>query len=81
MALRKVKEAVKDITMTKHKTTTKRTTGKTLTNDTLQDSIRLAAYYNYLYRITHNTPGDQLSDWLEAEKYILKNTGRKKTIS
>lgn len=81
MALRKVKEAVKDITMTKRKTTTKRTTSKTLTNDTLQDSIRLAAYYNYLYRITHNTPGDQLSDWLEAEKYILKNTGRKKTTS
>lgn len=81
MALRKVKEAVKDITMTKRKTTTKRTTGKTLANDTLQDSIRLAAYYNYLYRITHNTPGDELSDWLEAEKYILKNTGRKKTTS
>ncbi len=81
MALRKVKEAVKDLTTTKRKTTTKRATSKALHNDTLKDSIRLAAYYNYLYRITHNTSGDQLSDWLEAEKYILTNTGRKKGTS
>ncbi|MEW6527157.1 MAG: hypothetical protein AB1444_10865 [Spirochaetota bacterium] len=79
MALKKMKEAVKDIKIPKHKPTKKSTPIKTEHNNQLHDAIRLQAYYNYLYRITHNTPGDQLSDWLEAEKYILNSKKRRKT--
>ncbi|GAB4220047.1 MAG: hypothetical protein GYA16_12515 [Spirochaetes bacterium] len=78
MPLRKMKEAAKDIKIPKRKPTSKSTPSKTVHNEQLHDAIRLQAYYNYLHRITHNTPGDQLSDWLEAEKYILNSRKRRK---
>ena|GEM_PF-864520 len=79
MALRKMKEGAKDIKITKRKLTTQKPTTETVHNEQLHDAIRVQAYYNYLYRITHNTPGDQLSDWLEAEKYIHNSRKRRKT--
>ncbi|MGQ9842629.1 MAG: DUF2934 domain-containing protein [Spirochaetota bacterium] len=81
MALRKMKEGAKDIKPTKHKLTTKNSPSETVHNKQLHDAIRERAYYNYLYRITHNTPGDQLSDWLEAEKYIDSSRKRRKTLA
>jgi hypothetical protein len=36
----------------------------------LQDEIRVQAYYNYLKRIKSNMPGNEMADWLEAEKSI-----------
>ncbi len=80
MALRKMKEeeAVKDIKMPKRKPIKKSTPSQIVHNEQFHDAIRLQAYYNYLYRITHNTHGDQLSDWLEAEKHILDSRKRKK---
>ncbi|HNW29256.1 MAG TPA: DUF2934 domain-containing protein [Spirochaetota bacterium] len=35
-----------------------------------QDEIRVQAYYNYLKRIKSNMPGNEMADWLEAEKSI-----------
>jgi hypothetical protein len=40
----------------------------------LEDEIRLRAYYRYLERETES--GDELSDWLEAESDVL---GRRAT--
>jgi hypothetical protein len=31
------------------------------------DDIRIQAYYNYLKRMKDNMPGDEMTDWLEAE--------------
>ena len=42
----------------------------------IHEAIRIQAYYNYLHRIMNNLPGDQLSDWLEAEKYIKKTINK-----
>jgi hypothetical protein len=41
---------------------------------TIEDEIRLRAYYRYLER--ENEPGDEMSDWLEAESHVL---GRRAT--
>ncbi len=79
MALQKVKKAAKDIGITKRNPTTKHPPTKMLQNEQLQDSVRVQAYYNYLNRLTHNLPGDQLSDWLEAEKYIRNSRKKRKT--
>lgn len=76
-----MKEGAKDIKPTKRKITTKNPTSETVHNKQLHDAIREQAYYNYLYRITHNTIGDQLSDWLEAEKYIYSSRQRRKTLA
>jgi len=37
-----------------------------------QDEIRLYAYYNYLARMKNNFPGDEMGDWLDAEKKLSK---------
>ncbi|HWC03600.1 MAG TPA: DUF2934 domain-containing protein [Methylomirabilota bacterium] len=36
---------------------------------TIEDEIRLRAYYRYLER--EGAPGDEMSDWLEAESDVL----------
>ncbi len=35
-----------------------------------QDTIREQAYYNYLKRTNAGMPGDEVTDWLEAEKIL-----------
>ena len=35
-----------------------------------KEEIELQAYYNYLKRVTDNIPGNEISDWLEAEKSV-----------
>ena len=35
-----------------------------------QNEIRVQAYYNYQKRVKNNLPGDQMGDWLEAEKSV-----------
>lgn len=35
-----------------------------------QDTIREQAYYNYLKRTHAGMPGDEIGDWLEAEKFL-----------
>ena len=35
-----------------------------------REEIELQAYYNYLKRITNNIPGNEITDWLEAEKSV-----------
>jgi hypothetical protein len=35
-----------------------------------QDEIRVQAYYNYLTRLKNNFPGDEMGDWLEAERRL-----------
>ncbi len=42
-----------------------------------REEIQLRAYYNYLKRLNSNIPGNELSDWLEAEKSI---TSKQKAI-
>ena len=42
--------------------------------DSLEDEIRVRAYYRYLER--EGGPGDEISDWLEAEADVL---GRRAT--
>ncbi|MBN1496076.1 MAG: DUF2934 domain-containing protein [Spirochaetes bacterium] len=37
-----------------------------------QDEIRLHAYYNYLARMKNNFPGDEMGDWLDAEKNLSR---------
>lgn len=32
--------------------------------------ISIEAYYNYLRRMKNNSPGNEMSDWLEAEKTV-----------
>ena len=50
--------------------------------DSLEDEIRLRAYYRYLERETEpradaeSEPGDEVTDWLEAESDVL---GRRAT--
>ncbi|OHD71656.1 MAG: hypothetical protein A2W19_02340 [Spirochaetes bacterium RBG_16_49_21] len=34
------------------------------------EEIRLQAYYNFLDRMKNNMPGNETSDWLEAEKMV-----------
>ncbi len=39
-----------------------------------QDEIRIQAYYNYLKRMKNNMPGNETTDWLEAEKNLLSKS-------
>jgi hypothetical protein len=41
--------------------------------DETQQSIEEAAYYIGLNRRNYSQPGDELSDWLEAEKKIKED--------
>lgn len=61
------------------KTTKRKTSHKTISKaqDPLQTQreIRLRAYYNFLDRQQRSRPGNELSDWLDAEKEIGSNRG------
>ncbi|HOT45875.1 MAG TPA: hypothetical protein PLC28_13390 [Spirochaetota bacterium] len=35
-----------------------------------QDEIRVRAFYNYQERVKNNLPGNEMTDWLEAEKSL-----------
>jgi hypothetical protein len=35
-----------------------------------QDEIRVQAYYNYLKRMKDNTPGNEMTDWFDAENRV-----------
>ncbi len=35
-----------------------------------QDEIRILAYHNYLKRMKDNTSGNEMTDWLDAEKSV-----------
>ena len=48
----------------------KKKTEATFEVSRFQDEIRVQAYYNYLKRVKNNFPGDQMSDWLEAENSV-----------
>ncbi len=39
-----------------------------------QDEVRVKAYYNYLKRMKSNMPGNEMIDWLEAEKSLRSTT-------
>lgn len=53
--------------------TKKNKTEATFEFSRFQDEIRIQAYYNYLKRVKNNIPGDQIGDWLEAEKGLRLN--------
>jgi hypothetical protein len=40
-----------------------------------QEEIQLEAYYHYLKRIKNNIPGNEMTDWLEAEKSLRLRNG------
>jgi hypothetical protein len=48
----------------------KKRTEATFEISRFQDEIRVQAYYNYLKRVKNHLPGDQMGDWLEAEKSV-----------
>ena len=37
-----------------------------------EDNVRVAAYHRYLHRRDHGIPGDEIADWVEAEKEVLR---------
>lgn len=39
------------------------------------EEIQLQAYYNYLKRVRGNTPGTEVSDWLDAERAVKGRAG------
>jgi hypothetical protein len=39
------------------------------------EEIQLEAYYHYLKRIRNNIPGNEMTDWLEAEKSLRLRNG------
>mgnify|MGYP001068228636 CR=1 FL=1 len=39
-----------------------------------QDEIRVQAYYNYLKRMKENSPGNETTDWLDAEMSVQSKT-------
>jgi len=43
--------------------------------ETVQKEIRKLALEIYQKRMADKTPGDNLADWLEAEKQVLKKHG------
>jgi hypothetical protein len=43
------------------------------------DDIALRAYYIAEHRRTLNLPGDELADWVEAERQLRKEVGKKST--
>ncbi len=49
--------------------------GKKKKTESSFDDIRVQAYYNYLRRVKNNAPGDQMGDWLEAEKSVQMSMG------
>lgn len=58
------------------KTSNKKKNEATFDFPGFQDDIRLHAYYNYLSRVKNNFPGDEMGDWLEAERSL---TGKAST--
>ena len=48
-----------------------RKTGATFETASFQDDIRLQAYYNYLWRVKNNFPGNEETDWIKAERDVL----------
>lgn len=64
MALKKVEEKN---TMLK---TNKKKTEATFEFTKFQEEIKLQAYYNYLQRVKSNKAGNEVSDWLDAEKNV-----------
>ena len=48
----------------------KRKSGASVEFTGFWEEIQLQAYYNYLKRINDNIAGNELSDWLEAEKNV-----------
>lgn len=41
--------------------------------DGFRHEVELKAYYNFLDRQQYNKPGNEITDWLEAEKAISKS--------
>ena len=37
-----------------------------------EGNVRVAAYYRYLHRREEGAPGDEIADWVEAEKQVLR---------
>ena len=56
--------------MAKVKTTIKSIDKMTLSREQIEESIRLKAYELYLLRLGQN--GSALSDWLSAERIVLR---------
>lgn len=52
----------------------KKKTESTFDFPSFQDNIRLQAYYNYLSRVKNNFSGDEMGDWLEAEKNLNRKS-------
>ncbi len=63
--------------MAKRKKEIKETEKKAITVAQLTEEIRKKANEIYLKRVKENKPGDELSDWLEAEKIIKEKYGLK----
>ncbi|MEJ5283779.1 MAG: DUF2934 domain-containing protein [Brevinematia bacterium] len=77
---------VKKSVQTKSATTTKKTTAKKTTTkksvempnlENFLAEIQKRAYDLYVERTSKNLPGDELSDWLKAEKEIKDKYGIK----
>ena len=64
------KIALKAVSTPKAKTTVKPTKKMPLSQEKIEESIRLKAYELYLLRLGQN--GNALNDWLSAEKLILQ---------
>lgn len=57
-----------------HLTNKKKRSEATFDFPGFQDEIRLHAYYNYVSRVKNNFPGDELGDWLDAEKNLSRKS-------
>jgi len=53
------------------KNSRKKKTEATFETVSFQDDIRLQAYYNYLWRVKNNSPGNEETDWIKAEREVL----------
>ncbi len=60
----------KKTTLTEVPKDTKRRFEPTVEFPGYREEIELQAYYNYLKRIKNSLPGDEIKDWLDAEKLV-----------
>jgi hypothetical protein len=50
-------------------------TQQKISHEACQEEIRALAQENFRKRTSSNKPGDELSDWLQAEKEVKKKYG------
>jgi hypothetical protein len=56
-------------------------TEPTPTADGVLNKIEEAAYYSWLNRARYAQPGDELNDWIDAEKEVLNKTQKAQPLN